>query len=227
MHNTLSIFVDESGDFGRYEAHAPFYIFTLVFHDQSVSIQAGVNSLETFLLSAGFARNHCFHAGPIIRREHEYQYYDLQQRRKLVNRLFLFTRKSGIKYCSFVCEKRKHQDSVTLTASLSKQLSQFIQDNIQTFLSYKNVIIYYDNGQVELSRILASVFTILLSNVEFRKVQPSSYRLFQAADLLCTLSLASLKYERNCVSSTEEAFFGTAREFKKNYGKHLDEMRFH
>ena len=83
---------------------------------------------------------------------------------------------------------------------------------------------YYDNGQIELNRILASVFNALLPNVDFRRVQPSSYRLFQVADLLCTLTLTSIKYENHCISNTEDMFFGTAREFKKNYGKHLKNM---
>ena len=44
--NELSIFVDESGDFGSYEPHAPFYLFTLVFHDQSNSIEDQIHHLE-------------------------------------------------------------------------------------------------------------------------------------------------------------------------------------
>lgn len=28
----LPIFIDESGDFGPYEPHAPYYLITLVFH---------------------------------------------------------------------------------------------------------------------------------------------------------------------------------------------------
>ncbi|MBE5763941.1 MAG: DUF3800 domain-containing protein [Clostridiales bacterium] len=31
----LSIFVDESGDFDIESKHSPYYIFSLVFHDQS------------------------------------------------------------------------------------------------------------------------------------------------------------------------------------------------
>lgn len=31
----ISVFVDESGDFGEYEKHSPYYIVTMVFHDQS------------------------------------------------------------------------------------------------------------------------------------------------------------------------------------------------
>ena len=30
----LIIFIDESGDFGSYEPHAPFYIAAMVLHDQ-------------------------------------------------------------------------------------------------------------------------------------------------------------------------------------------------
>lgn len=33
MRKELSIFIDESGDFGKYDYQSPFYILTLVFHD--------------------------------------------------------------------------------------------------------------------------------------------------------------------------------------------------
>ena len=38
----LSVFVDESGDFGDYEKHAPYYIITMILHDQSVDISAEI-----------------------------------------------------------------------------------------------------------------------------------------------------------------------------------------
>ena len=38
--------------------------------------------------------------------------------------------------------------------------------------------IYYDNGQIEISRILASVFTVLLPEVEIKKVTPSELEFF-------------------------------------------------
>lgn len=38
----LSIFVDESGDFGEYEKHAPFYIVTMVFHNQAIDISDNI-----------------------------------------------------------------------------------------------------------------------------------------------------------------------------------------
>jgi hypothetical protein len=40
----LSVFIDESGDFGLYEPHSAFYIVTLIFHDQSVDISGNIKS---------------------------------------------------------------------------------------------------------------------------------------------------------------------------------------
>ena len=79
--NQLSIFVDESGDFGSYEPHAPFYLFTLVFHNQCNSIENQIGHLEQGLADVGFDVKHCFHAGPIIRREEDYQNLSITERR--------------------------------------------------------------------------------------------------------------------------------------------------
>ena len=49
----LSVFIDESGDFGQYKPHSPFYIVTLVFHDQSVDISANINHLDSRLYQEG------------------------------------------------------------------------------------------------------------------------------------------------------------------------------
>ena len=34
----LSIFVDESGDFGEYNYQSPYYIISMVFHNQNINI---------------------------------------------------------------------------------------------------------------------------------------------------------------------------------------------
>ena len=89
------------------------------------------------------------------------------------------------------------------------------------FLSFHDVKIYYDNGPVEVSKMLSSVFNALLPNPIFRKVMPAEYKLFQAADLLCTLELVKLKLEHNMFSKSEKSFFGNIRDLKKNYLKPL------
>ncbi len=57
----------------------------------------------------------------------------------------------------------------------------------------------------------------LLPQVEFRKVLPSEYRLFQVADLICTLELIRLKLETKTLSKHELVFWGKESDLKKNY----------
>ena len=39
----LSIFVDESGDFGDYAEHSSYYIISMILHDQSIDITKDVD----------------------------------------------------------------------------------------------------------------------------------------------------------------------------------------
>ena len=117
--------------------------------------------------------------------------------------------------------RKKHiSDVVEATGRLSKQISEFIE-HYEDFFAFDDVKIYYDNGQVEVSKILSSVFNALLPNPIFRRVMPSEYKLFQAADLLCSLELIKLKLENNMFSKSEKTFFENIRDLKKNYLKPL------
>ena len=120
-------------------------------------------------------------------------------------------------------EKRHVTDSVDAAGKLSKQLSRFIRDHYSFLLSFDRIKVYYDNGQVELTQILSSVFNSLLDGVEFRRVLPSDYRLFQIADLVCSLKLAELKAASHSLSKSEQVFFGDMRTLRKNYLKPLSE----
>lgn len=117
--------------------------------------------------------------------------------------------------------KKEVSDSVDLTGRLSKEIASFIRNHYELFLDFDLVKIYYDNGQVEITKILSSVFNSLLSNVEFRKVMPSDYRLFQVADVICTIKLTDLKTQDKILSRSEKEFFDNNRIFKKNYLKPL------
>ena len=219
----LSIFIDESGDFGVYDYHSPYYIITMVFHDQSSDISAPILKLEQDLRARGFP-NHCVHTGPIIRRENEYAYLSIEERRRILNCMITFIKHSNIRYRCVHIEKKHIEDSVQAVAKLSKQISQFIKEHYNDFLSFEKVKIYYDNGQVELTKLLVSVFTILLPRVEMRKVLPSDYRLFQAADMFCSMELIRLKIATSTVSTSEIDFFGNIRDLKKNYLKPLEKL---
>ena len=52
-----------------------------------------------------------------------------------------------------------------------------------------------------------------------RRVRPSDYRLFQAADMICTLELLSVKVDEKLAFQVGQEFFGGVRNLKKNYLK--------
>jgi hypothetical protein len=214
----LSIFIDESGDFGEYSPHSPYYIIAMVFHDQGGDIRDAVDVLDRELANLGLG-GLCIHTGPIVRKEEIYTRMEIEERRRIFNKMVSFFRQVNIRYKCFHLEKKHVADSVEATGKLSKQIARFVMDHYEDFLAYDDVKIYYDNGQVEVSKILSSVFHATLPNPVFRKVMPSDYKLFQAADLICTLELVRLKLEENRFSKSEQLFFGNTRELKKNYLK--------
>lgn len=216
----LSIFIDESGDFGEYDFHSPYYIIAMVMHDQAYDISEDLDKLEMELQYIGYP-NHCVHAGPIIRQEQEYRFEKIQIRQKIMKKMMSFLRQANITYKTIYIEKKHIADEVEAAGKLAKQLSWFLRDNMSYFASYDVVKVYYDNGQIELNKILSSVFNVMFDNVEFRKVIPSDYRLFQVADLVCTLQLLELKYENHILSNSEKRFFENDRTLKKNYLKPL------
>ena len=222
----LSIFVDESGDFGEYNHISPYYIVTLIIHEQENSISEQVKNLDFYLDNLNINLK-AIHTAPLIRREEVYKIISKDDRLKIFNTFFHFTRKVGIKYKNIVVEK-KHKSSIDINNSISKQLSLFIKDNLNYFQQFDNIIIYYDNGQNQLANILVSVFSSWFHDkFDYRTVSPYEYRLFQVADFICTLSLIENKLICNkCLTKSESLFFGTPRNLKMKYLKHIKKLDF-
>jgi len=218
--NILSVFIDESGDFGPYEYHAPYYIVSMILHEQSKDINDNIYVLDTHMRNLN-CEQHVIHVGPLIRREQIYRDDLMESRKKLFNALFNFARKLPVSYVCAKVKKNECVDVIELTTKLSKSISKVLKDHTEYFESFDKIIIYYDNGQVELTKILTTLFNALFNNVEFRKVKPSDYKLFQVADLVCTLELLIEKAKISAFSHSELDFFHSIRDFKKNYYKSI------
>ncbi len=87
----LSVFIDESGDFGPYETHSPYYLVSMVLHDQSIDISGNISAFESHLRNLGYVE-HAVHTGPLIRRESIYKNDLVENRKQLFNALFNFSR---------------------------------------------------------------------------------------------------------------------------------------
>lgn len=217
----LSIFVDESGDVGKYQPHSPYYIVTMVFHDQEQDITSLLNTLNEQLSYLGFD-NMVIHTEPLIRKEEAYANLSPNERRAIFSKLFFFCTKAPIQYRTFLYEKKEFKDDFQLEVRMAKDISAFIRDNIGFFQNFSNVLLYYDGGQKIITRIMNSVLASELSGYEPRKALPKDYRLAQVADLICTIKLIKKKIETNSMSRSEELIFHSKREFYKDFVKKLE-----
>lgn len=213
----LSIFCDESGDFGPTSKHAPHYLIGLVFHDQSMSIDSQIERFRGELRNHGYTGLDPIHTAPLIRREERYAHLDGKTRRKLFDILFAFFRRCDVKVKVIDIDKSLHGSGDLLEERLSRELGAFIRDNLKELTSYDRVVVYYDKGQKEVTRILKHIFGATLTGVEFRIVSPADYLLFQVADLACTMTLVEDARKAGRLSRSEQRFFGGAASFKKTY----------
>ncbi|MBO4213626.1 MAG: DUF3800 domain-containing protein [Lachnospiraceae bacterium] len=223
MKNTieLSIFIDESGDFGEVCNGNDYYLVTFVFHDRSDNIASEANYLETRLRNAGYRLDY-IHTAPIIRREQIFENYSLDERRKLLYELLAFTIKCPIKHTTIKVRRKDVADRKDLACKISYKITEMVRKNAEYFSAYDKLTVYYDNGQHELSMIISSIFNEYFANVEYIKAQPQEYILLQVADFICTIELLKIKKEEGRLSKSEIRFFYKPQELKKTFIKAID-----
>ncbi len=220
----LSVFIDESGDFGQYNPASPNYYVAMVLHDQGIDISKNIEALDKQITNWGYPA-HTIHTGPLIRRESVYKNDLREQRKALFNALYHFTRLLDIHYiCPMInqgdcAEKSK----LKYTDKLTKEIANQLRANFTYFSTFDKINVYYDYGQIELAQILISVFNAMFSNVEFRKIETNQYKLSQSADLICTVEAIA---QKNVLTNSENEFFHSKREFKKNIYKNIARKKF-
>ena len=99
MEEILSVFIDESGDFGFIKDASKYYLITLVFHNQKLNISSNIEKVKD---------KPVFHAGPIIRRETPFENTTIEDRKRLFQSIFMFTMSLPIKCRSFSYIKKEY-----------------------------------------------------------------------------------------------------------------------
>ena len=219
----LSIFVDESGRFQFPDRESRFYILGLILHDQSNPIDRYVADLQRAEEEIGL-EGHCFHAGPLIRKEKGYEFMSRKWRGRILSRMMAFAHEVPFSYHCLSVDK-KHIDSLEqIVERLNRQLVDFISTHRANIFDVETVKVYYDCGQSPVTNLLHKTFVEQLGKrVEFAQdVQPSNYRLFQLADLVCSIHLIERRLEESLpMTISEMRFFGGPRDFKRNVLKKL------
>jgi hypothetical protein len=220
----LSVFIDESGDFGEVKERPAYYLVTFVFHDQDNSIDQEVKKLEGSVRASGFDVEY-IHTGPVIRREEVFSRYSIDERRKLLYKMLNFVNACPVSHLTVAIDRKEAADKISLSGRLAKAINREMGAHRGFFDGFDRITVYYDNGQSELSAILNAVFSIQFSSVEFRKAEPQKYRLLQAADFICTMELLKIKKEEKRLSRSEEQFFYKPQELKKTFFKSIEKKR--
>lgn len=221
----LSIFIDESGDFGKYNHISPYYIIGIVIHDQKDNIAAQVAALNRRISETVLKRN-LVHVGPLIRREREYKYLSVQERRSILRRLLTFAKKTNFMCNAIVVNKKDISTEVELADRLTKRLSEFIKENLGYFEGYDHIKIYYDNGQSGVVKIIVAVFNALFNSVEFKDATQEKYKMLQVADLICSAKLIELKMRDKTISKSERNILGSDRDIKQTILKPIKRKSF-
>jgi len=127
----------------------------------------------------------------------------------------------------FKINKKNNSRREAIHDSLLRQIVEFLVRHSPQFDTYDRLKVYYDNGQAQVKELLKEAFAIYSAKVEFvPNVSPLRYRLFQAADLVCTLELVRAKLEDvGMMSESENAFFGGVKAFRKGYLKPIERKR--
>ena len=159
----LSVFIDESGDFGPYDSHAPYYLVSMILHNQNIDITENIKVFDTHLLNLGYQR-HAIHTGPLIRRESVYSNDLIEDRKRLFNALFNFARKLDFQYSCIKVKKSECSDVITMTSKVSKALAYALRNN-ENFCNSFDTAIYF-----LLFNLQNKLFQLFFSYISFYRI---------------------------------------------------------
>lgn len=217
--NDLSVFVDESGNFGP---DSKYYILALVFHNQANEVGGIIRSYREALVSRSLS-DVPFHFNPLLRANGPYQYMDVAQRMKQLMSFKIFTDNVPFSYTAFIYEKAQFEDAEVLTRMMRRDLINFLFDHLEYLQAFRSIKLYYDDGQRLITKALHQAFEYALGaqTMIYRDANPSDYRLAQIVDYVCGIELTDLKYAHHDERASDVLFFGAYRDFKKTFLKKL------
>ena len=111
-------------------------------------------------------------------------------RAKVFKLLFDFARRTEFNYRCLVVDKKYMTSQLSIVASLQKSLSSFLFAQKQMLGRFDKLKVYYDCGQAPVTNLLHKTMSADAGcKVEFaQNVKPKDYKLFQVADLICTVA---------------------------------------
>lgn len=195
-------------------------MLTLVFHDQADALSSFIDAYSARLLLEGLP-DIAFHNVELVHGHGNYEGVSVETRKKLLVAFSMFVRTLPVGYHTFKYAAANVGSRGDLASRMRRDIANFLFDHLGYFQSFDRVPIYYDGGHEAVTQALHGAFDFALarSAAEYKPLSHQEKRLAQAADYLCSVELAVMRYEAGNVSPTYERFYGTQRKFKQNYLK--------
>ena len=230
QNRTVSVFVDESGNFGDIEDPARYCIVTVVIHDQSIDISRQIAELDKANEDLGLdPSTFIFHTAPLIRQDGVFAAMSRKMRARILDRMLTFVRHTEFRFASFSVDTDFFDDSEKANQRLAADLIGFVSRQCRGLLATDEIKIYYDAGQKAVTKILADAFEeqSLGLHVSFSQgVEHLKYKMLQVADLLCTLDLIALRIKDGTgLNLAEKRFFSSPRILRRNIFKIIEPKR--
>ena len=222
---TISIFVDESGNFGDLSDPARYCIIAFVIHDALSDISRFGEDLDRAYSDLGLdPSTFLFHTAPLIRQEGVFSAMNRRMRGRILERMLTFVRRVDFRYRCFCLDTKFANSADQIFERLKVEIGNFLTAYFPDQSGVQGVSVYYDAGQKAVSRLLQEVFAEVVSiSVAFVEgVRQIDYKLFQVADLVCTTSLIEQRLTDGLpMTHSEMRFFGGPRDFKRNILKKI------
>lgn len=228
-----SIFVDETGETGKNASQSEYFGVSLVFHEQDDAVLPLFDAYQQTLANKHLP-NIPLHAEPLLNGNGEYRTLRLSERQRLLQSFLLMVRKLPVSYVTFMYEKTNFRnrndnsfDSSKLRSRLTRDITSHLQSHLTYFQRFDKIKRYYDNGQKLVLCALDDAICDAISTeaIEARIASQVDYRLAQVADFICTIELTACKYQSSRQTKTDTRFFGTEKQFRKNYYRIVSRLR--
>ena len=222
-NSSISLFVDESGILAEPVSASRYYILSLVLRDETTPIKPLSDALDARLREIGI-KDLCFHASPIMRGNNGFRFMTCDLRRRIFHRMMAFARQTDFSYSCLCVDKKYSGGREQMEESLERQFADFAIRNRDMFTASGGMTVYYDCGQKSVTNFHKRDVRkhIPCPAVFAQAVEPRKYRLFQVADLVCTLRLLEMKIESGAEFTADEyRFFGGTKKFRHNILRHI------
>lgn len=205
----LNIFVDESGDFGFSKGSSELYGVSFTIHESDNFIENDVAYLKDRLKKANY--DGMIHLADLVARRGDYADFDFKRRKDIFWSIFYFSKRVKVKVHTIILNK-KFKSEKGFNRELAGKINDFL-DSIGNYIDgFEKVVIYYDNGQGSLGRMLDTLL-ITKHNVEHRvQFDHKEKRLFQISDMLTFVDKMVYKYQNHIPLTKAEQYFFKGRE---------------